>query len=527
MDAEGNISTPDNKSSLPLEEEEEDEEYELLGNDSKSFSKHLKFMRRYRPDLLYQEIFRSDNRYKYTRELRKQNQAKLSRTLHKRTYERLGVTKPLYNVEMYNKFFGKGNDTTSDSSKKVELLEGKLPRLQLSNVSIYPALVTGTCREMIGTLDAYLNGFRYSTSSTPFQIDVIMYSNVKHAFFQDGDETIPPLLHLHLHNPIKVGTEMEKDIQFRMVHTFKGRKRSVHDSCKFEDLNRVMRNFLAGVGRIWRPLPNLFWRKIQREYGFKGELPLKEPRVFCLTEPCLVDLVKAPFFVVTLEEVEIASLVLVKPEMTVFNMTFVFKDFEHDVLQIYSIPETKLDGIKQSLDIRSVKYYENDSLDLDIRQWRSKLENIRLHPETFMEEGGWDKFNSGETAADYSDSSAASIENYSDFSGMDYNSDKQSSDSDQELGSPADKKKNTCYPDGKPGQVSSSGRKKRAIKNREPSTRILRTRRTVGEQSMVLSEESDDEFLRPRYRRKGKKCATPTKLISKVRGPVVVSDSEE
>ncbi|KAI3853113.1 hypothetical protein MKX03_032262, partial [Papaver bracteatum] len=513
--------------SLPLEEEEE--EYELLGNDSESFSKHLKFMRRYRPDLLYQEIFRSENRYKYTSELRKQNQAKLSRTLHKRTYERLGVIKPLYNVEMYNKFFGKGNYTTSDSSKKVELLEGKLPCLQLSNVSIYPAVVTGTCREMIGTLDAYLNGFRYSTSSTPFQIDVIMYSNVKHAFFQDGEEqkdgdkTIPPLLHLHLHNPIKVGTEMKKDIQFRMVHTFKRRKRSAHDSCKFGDLNRVMRNFLTGVDCIWRPLPNLLWRKVQREHGFKGEHPLKEPRVFCLTGFCLVEFVKAPFFVLTLKEVEIASLVLVKPEMKVFNLTFVFKDFELDVLQIYSIPEMKLDGIKQSLNIRGVKYYENDSLDLDVGQWRSRLEKIRLQPEMFMKEGGWDQFNSGGTADDYSDSSAASIENYSDFSGLDYNSDKQSSDSDQELGSPAGKKKNTCYPDGKPGQVSSSGCKKRE-KNKAPSTRILRT---VGEQPMVLSEESDDECGRPRYRRKGKKCATPTKLISNVRGPVVVSDSEE
>ncbi|KAI3956372.1 hypothetical protein MKW98_020568 [Papaver atlanticum] len=173
MDAEGNIIiTPDNKSSLLVEEEEE--EYELLGNDSESFSKHLKFMRRYRPDLLYQEISRSDNRYKYTRELRKQHQAKLSRTLHKRTYERLGVMKPLYNVEMYNKFCRKGNDTTSDSPKELELLEGKLPREQLSNVSIYPAVVTGAGKEMIGTLEAHLHSFRYSTSSTPFQIDVII-----------------------------------------------------------------------------------------------------------------------------------------------------------------------------------------------------------------------------------------------------------------------------------------------------------------------------------------------------------------
>ncbi|KAI3849386.1 hypothetical protein MKW92_051035, partial [Papaver armeniacum] len=474
-----------------LVEEEEEEEYELLGNDSESFSKHLKFMRRYRPDLLYQEIFRSDNRYKYTRELRKQNQAKLSRTLHKRTYERLGVTKPLYNVEMYNKFFGKGNDNTSDSPKKIELLEGKLPRVRLSNVSIYPAVLTGSRREMIGTLEAYLNGLRYS----PFQID-IMYSNVKHAFFQDGvekkagDETIPPLLHLHLHNPIKVGTKMEKDIQFRMVHTSRGMKRSAHHSCKFEDLNRVMRNFLAEVECIWRPLPNLLWRKVQREHGFKGELPLKEPRVFCLTGFCLVELVIAPFFVVTLKEVEIASLVLVKPEMTVFNLTFVFKDFTRDVLQIYSIPEMKLDGIKQSLNIRSVKYYQDNNLDLDVEGWRSMLNEMIRDPQRFMEEDGWNKYYSGESAADYSDSSAASIENYSDFSGLDYNSDKQSSDRDQELESPAElKKQNTYYGDGKPGQVSSCVRKKRG-KNKMPSTRILRTR-TVSKQSMISSEESD------------------------------------
>ncbi|XP_026400582.1 FACT complex subunit SPT16-like [Papaver somniferum] len=281
-----------------------------------------------------------------------------------------------------------------------------------------------------------------------------MYSNVKHAFFQDGeenkvgDETISPLLHSHLHNPIKVGTKMEKDIQFHMVHTFRGMKRSAHHSCEFEDLNRVMRNFLAEVGRIWRPLPNLLWRRVQREHGFKGELPLKEPRVFCLTGFCLVELVKAPFFVVTLEEVEIASLVLDKPEMTVFNMTFVFKDFMRDVLQIYSIPAMKLDGIKQSLDIRSVKYYQDNRLDLNVEEWRSMLNEIIRDSQRFMEEDGWNKYYSGESAADYSDSSAASIENYSDFSGLDYNSDKQSSDSDQVLESPAEsKKQNTYYGD--------------------------------------------------------------------------------
>ncbi|XP_026438836.1 FACT complex subunit SPT16-like [Papaver somniferum] len=417
---------------------------------------------------MYQEISRSKNHDKYTKELRKQHQAKLSSTLHRRTYERLGVKERLYDVEMYNKLSRKGPETTSDS---LELLKGKLHRVRLSNLSIYPAVLTGTGREMIGTLEAYFNGFRFS----PFQID-IMYSNVKHAFFQDGeenkagDETISPLLHLHLHlhNPIKVGSNMENNIQFRMVHTSRGMKRSANRSCKFEDLNQVMRNFVGEVDCIWRRFPYLSWTDVHRVHGFKGELPLKEPRVLCLTEYCLVDLVKAPFLIVTLEEVEIASLVLVKPEMTVFNMTFVFNDFELGVLQIYSIPGIKLDRIEQLLDIRRVKYYENDNLDWDTAQWKSKLETIRLHPKTFMEEGGWDKFNSEETAADYSDSSAASIENYS--SGMDYDSDKQSSHKGQKLEPPAElKEHNTYYANDTPGQVSSSGRKKRG-KKKMPST---------------------------------------------------------
>ncbi|KAI3849299.1 hypothetical protein MKX03_023631 [Papaver bracteatum] len=483
MDWEGNIISDDESSAEDKKEEEDDDRYELLGENFETFRKRLKFLNRYRPDLLYQEISRSKKPDKYTKELRKQRQAKLSRTLHRRTYWRLGVKERLYDIKMYEELSRKGPETTSDS---LELLKGKLPRVRLSNLSIYPAVVTGTGREMIGTLEAYLNGFRFS----PFQID-IMYSNVKHAFFQDGeenkagDETIPPLLHLHLHNPIKVGTKMEKDIQFHMAHSSRGMKRSADHSCKFEDLNRVMRNFLAEVGCIWRKFPYLSWTGVQRVYGYKGELPLKEPRVFCLTGYCLVDLVKAPFLIVTLEEVEIASLVLVKPEMTVFNMTFVFKDFELDVLQIYSIPVMKLDRIKQLLDIRRVKYYENDNLDLDVKGWRSILNKIILDPQRFMEEGGWDKFNSGESADVYSDSSAASIENYS--SGLDYDSDKQSSDRDQELEAPAElKEQNTYYGNDTPGQVSSSGRKKRE-KNIMPSTRALRRRRRGGGVRIVKS----------------------------------------
>ncbi|MCL7052039.1 hypothetical protein MKW94_017356, partial [Papaver nudicaule] len=446
-------------SSSNMDDEELVDYGELLDDEfnSKTFSKRLKYMNRYRPDILYDEIFRAKNPDKYTKELRRQKQAKLARTLHRNTSLRLGVTKPLYDVEVHKEL--SGAETTSDTPK----LLGKPLRLRLSKVSIYPAAVVGeTKRELVGILEAYLNGFRFSTFGASLQID-IMYSDVKHAFFQDGDQTVSSLLHFHLHNSIMVGKEMRKDIQFRMVHTTGKQTQMITDR------NPVMPKFAAEVGRNWNKVPKLFWRKVEREYGFRGELPLKEPRVFCLTGYCLVELVKAPPLVVTLEEVEIASLVLVEPEKTVFNMTFVFKDFTSDVCQIYSIPVTELDAIKQKLDIRSVKYYQNKNLDLNIGEWSSNLKEIIEGPQEFMEGGGWQKFN-GESDASYSDSSEASIEKWLDSPEIDYDSDKEPS---TEF-----KKKNTDYTVDKPGQASNSGQKTRE-KNEMPVTRILRIRAVV------------------------------------------------
>ena len=42
----------------------------------------------------------------------------------------------------------------------------------------------------------------------------ILFSNMKHVFFQPCDNELIVLLHMHLHNPIMIGKRKVKDIQF-------------------------------------------------------------------------------------------------------------------------------------------------------------------------------------------------------------------------------------------------------------------------------------------------------------------------
>ncbi|KAI3862305.1 hypothetical protein MKX03_037170, partial [Papaver bracteatum] len=101
---------------------------------------------------------------------------------------------------------------------------------------------------------------------------------------------------------------------------------------------------------------------------------------------CLVHLCETPFFVLTLQETEIVNLVRTQSDPEVFNMTFVFKDFGLDVCHINAISSEHLLQIKQWLDARRVKYYENEQ---DISNWRTQIKTITDEPENFIEHGGW------------------------------------------------------------------------------------------------------------------------------------------
>jgi nucleosome binding factor SPN SPT16 subunit len=64
----------------------------------------------------------------------------------------------------------------------------------------------------------------------------------------------------------------------------------------------------------------------------------------------LVHLSDPPFLVVTLSEIEIASLERVAFGLKQFDLVFVFTDFSRPPLHINSIPTTQLDNVKEWLE---------------------------------------------------------------------------------------------------------------------------------------------------------------------------------
>ncbi|XP_010272755.1 PREDICTED: FACT complex subunit SPT16-like [Nelumbo nucifera] len=291
------------------------------------------------------------------------------------------------------------------TQEKLQLAGNKFKPIRLSDLWIRPVF-GGRGRKIPGTLEAHVNGFRFSTSRPDERVDV-MFGNIKHAFFQPAEKEMITLLHFHLHNHIMVGNKKTKDVQFYVevmdvVQTLGGGKRSAYDPDEIEEeqrererknkINMDFQNFVNKVNDLWgqpqfRDLDLEFDQPL-RELGFHG-VPHKASAFIVPTSSCLVELIETPFLVVTLSEIEIVNLERVGLGQKSFDMTIVFKDFKRDVLRIDSIPSTALDGIKEWLDTTDLKYYES-RLNLN---WRQILKTITDDPEKFIEDGGWEFLN--------------------------------------------------------------------------------------------------------------------------------------
>jgi nucleosome binding factor SPN SPT16 subunit len=291
------------------------------------------------------------------------------------------------------------------TQEKLQLAGNKFKPIRLHDLWIRPVF-GGRGRKIPGTLEAHVNGLRFSTTRQEERVDV-MYANIKHAFFQPAENEMITLLHFHLHNHIMVGNKKTKDVQFYVevmdvVQTLGGGKRSAYDPDEIEEeqrerdrKNKINMNFQSFVNRV-----NDLWGQPQfsgldlefdqplRELGFHG-VPYKSSAFIVPSSTCLVELVETPFLVVSLSEIEIVNLERVGLGQKNFDLTIVFKDFKRDVLRIDSIPSTSLDGIKEWLDTTDIKYYES-RLNL---QWRQILKTITDDPQSFIDEGGWEFLN--------------------------------------------------------------------------------------------------------------------------------------
>jgi nucleosome binding factor SPN SPT16 subunit len=86
-----------------------------------------------------------------------------------------------------------------------------------------------------------------------------------------------------------------------------------------------------------------------RELEFEG-VPFRTNVKLQPTTDCLVHLFDPPFLVVTLSEIEIASLERVQFGLKQFDLIFIFNDFSRTPQHINSIPTKQLDSVKEWLE---------------------------------------------------------------------------------------------------------------------------------------------------------------------------------
>ncbi|KAI3836031.1 hypothetical protein MKW92_006223 [Papaver armeniacum] len=361
----------------------------------------------------FDERFSEDER----EEMRMENQAILARWLKKEDERRL-LGSPTQSSE-------------EDSSDDITFRAGYIPKPWFENVpwveigKRQPWSVTGPLKQekqhrvikltdvvilpnvgggetIVGTLEAHVNGFIYTASGFRKHF---YFDDIKYSFFRLGDKRMPPLLHFHLHPPLKKETEVTKEIEFHLLQcpfeqkrqSGQGRqKRSGRDSDKIVEEkqnrwdNKRLKKFVNKVHARWdclRISPRLFV-EVKTEYEFYGVIRSEaSDAAFALTFYDLILLVETPFIVFPLEDVEIVNLALLRPGE--IDMTVIFKDFKEDsVLEISSIPLTALAAVKDLLNSGDAKYYVNTK-QLD---WKATVKNIAAFPEKFISMGGWDQF---------------------------------------------------------------------------------------------------------------------------------------
>jgi len=83
--------------------------------------------------------------------------------------------------------------------------------------------------------------------------------------------------------------------------------------------------------------------------GFEG-VPSRANVKLYPTMECLVQLSEPPFIVVTLGDIEIASLERVQFGLKQFDMVLIFNDYSKAPLQINTIPTAQLDSLKEWLE---------------------------------------------------------------------------------------------------------------------------------------------------------------------------------
>lgn len=237
-------------------------------------------------------------------------------------------------------------------------------------------------KKALGNLELHENGFKYN--------DVhILFSNIKNIFFQMGDFENRTLLHFNLKEPVMfVKPTLNLQIFKKFTTSFHDTSKRedehlemLHEKEEEEEVNRINSEFFAFVERIEQETK----LKVQiPERGFLG-VHSREAVPFYITNECILSIHELPFFIMNMENVEVASFERVTFATKTFDCVFIFKDKKKAPVTIGSIETTKLSYLKEMLDSHNIIFMENK---VNIN-WNNLMHTIMEDPLSFYENGAW------------------------------------------------------------------------------------------------------------------------------------------
>ncbi|KAF2735553.1 SPT16-domain-containing protein [Polyplosphaeria fusca] len=251
-----------------------------------------------------------------------------------------------------------------------------------------------------GAVEIHQNGLRYAHGANMVKID-ILFSNMKHLFFQPSQHELIVIIHVHLKNPIMVAKKKARDIQFvreatEMAFDETGTRKRRHkfgDEEEFEQeqeerrrraqLDKEFKSFAEKIADAARN-ENVSVDIPYRELGFNG-VPARSSVLIQPTTDCLVQLTEPPFTCLTLAEIEIVHLERVQFGLRNFDMVVVFKDYQRPPVHINTIPVESLEPVKDWLDSVDIPFSDGP-LNLN---WATIMKTVTSDPHQFYADGGW------------------------------------------------------------------------------------------------------------------------------------------
>lgn len=301
--------------------------------------------------------------------------------------------------------------TVEEAGSSEELKTNAKP-LSLTDVYMKTDMKGGSRRRKIGSLELHENGFRFKEENA-----VILFSNIRHIFFSEGNVETNCILHFHLWNPITLGGKVV-NVQFYR----EAGNAMVYDTMKRGDehMEYIIEKEEEDRQKMINQQFGSFVSSIESETHFKVQIPktgfygvpFREGVMIKQTHECLVSLDETPYFVLTLEDVEVVNFERVVLTVKTVDVLFILKNkYPLDVVMknkskllvsILSVDVQSVKKLKEYLDSNNVLFMETSA---SIR-WNNVIGSIMKDPISFYEDGAWSELMVGDSGESSEESEA-------------------------------------------------------------------------------------------------------------------------